>query len=199
MDSIKSQDIKDKLTHVTPNIQNYFGIKKYGVNVCDRIEYMLWKPNAFWISMNNDWERWCHSEDFGSLDKSIVCDVILKKDLKLLKVTTVKDAVSLAKILMPDFHSFPFYGRESNPADMISMSMYMTQKIKEGVIIGPEFWNPITENYDGVYYVNSWPLHGETFFNAWDADCIALFDGKNATLENPRSGKEIIDKLESEL
>jgi hypothetical protein len=81
---------------------------------------------------------------------------------------------------------------------MLTMSIYMTDKLKEGILIGPEFWDPIIKNYDGVYFLNSGTLHFDTFFNTWDAHSIALFDGKNATLSNPRSSKEIVDKIKEE-
>ena len=206
MDFIKSQNISEKLTHVMPSIMNYFGIKKYGIRQYHR-EHMLWKPKSFWISMNHDWERWCYGEDFGNISESVICNVKLKKDLKLLKVTTVDDAENLAKILMPDmkshrlFNNSPSIGFPFNRvrfADMLTMTIYITDKLKEGKLVGSELWDPITKNYDGIYYLNSNSLHFETFFNTWDCHSIALFDGSNATLTDFCSNQKLIDEIKKD-
>ena len=208
MDFIKSQNISEKLTHILNKKEDYDSIQKTGIKITTHEHYMLWKPEAFWISMEYDWEKWCHVEDFVNVSESVICDVTLKKDLRLLKVATIDDAENLARLLMPDiqpgdiFEHMYFkglrFGKDARLADMITLSQYQMNNMKNGKIIGPEFWNPITENYDGIYYLNSGSLHFDTFFNTWDAHCIALFDGKNAILSNPRSGKEIMDEIKKD-
>ena len=50
-------------------------------------------------------------------------------------------------------------------------------------------WEKVEEEFDGIYYINSWELHSMTYFNVWDCDSIALFNAKNMELLNPRLGK----------
>ena len=197
MKIIKSHQVPQKLTHVMPSVLNYFGIQKYGIKITSLNQHMLWKPEAFWISMDNDWETWCYWEEFGNTSKCIICDVTLKKNLKLLKITTLDDAEELASLLMPNYTPRRIFG-QTKLSDLISLSMYMTDKLEQGILVGPEIWNPIIKNYDGIYYVNSSSLHSETFFNTWDCHCIALFNGANATLSNPSLGKIIIDKIKKQ-
>jgi len=193
---IKSQDVKENLTHVLHKEEDFDKMAKEGIKITQLNHYMLWKPQAFWISMDYDWERWCTGENFGDMEKSTICDITLKNDLKLLKITNVKEAEELGKLLLPEeipSISRGIFGHEVRFSDMITLTIYQTEKMKQGHLIGPEFWDPVTKNYDGIYFLNSGSLHFETFFNTWDAHSIALFDGKNCTLSNPHSGKEIIN------
>ena len=198
MDFVKSQNIKETLTHVLHKEEDFEKISKIGIKITLHKHNMIWKPEAFWISMDYAWERWCTRESFGDMRESTICDVSLKDNLKFLKITNPREAEELGKLLLPKRFDVPelhMFRERIRYSDMFTLMIYQTEKIKQGILIGSEFWDPITKNYDGIYFRNSGSLHFETFFNTWDANCIALFDGKNATIYNPRLGKEIFDSF----
>lgn len=189
MDFIYSQKIKEKLTHMLSKKEDYKIMTNDGIKIFKRTNEMMWKPNCFWISMDSDWEKWCYGNDFRNAPEYYIVDIILKENLKLLKITNVNQAEELAQYILPDIQHT--YGWIKNKSDMSYMTICHFELVKQNKPSGPDIWKGIEKEYDGIYYRNSYALHSETFFNTWDAHCIALFDGNNASVTNLRSCKEI--------
>ena len=202
MKIIKSQEVSEPLTHVLHQREDYEGIKKNGFKITIHQHESVWKPNALWISVDHDWEQWCYLSGWGEIERGFVCDVSLKDDLKLIKITSIEDAEEMAEILMPDFDATSDLPKmfsdlpEFKPkkSDMLTMTMYLIDSYKRGIKVTPgSTWEALAEKYDGIYFRNSMSLHFDTFFNTWDAHSIALFDAKNATFSNPRGAREIVE------
>lgn len=195
-----SQDIKEPITHCSPTMESYKEAE-IGMFRQKEIKDMLFKPKSTWFSLNHDWERWCKSENFGDIDNMIISDVKLKDGLTFLKIETVVDAKELGRFLglREKTHRDKLFQDGEftvHEADMMAFTQYMIWEIGE-MSKGRTheyIWNKVISRYDGIYYKNSWELHSETFFNAWDVDCLAIFVPETrVTLSNPRLGKQVID------
>jgi len=181
--SIQSEDITAKLTHVT-KLEHYELMVTNGIKVKDMGEAgIIYKPPGFWISVDGDWERWCTGEEWGMNDKSIICDVIIKPDLKLLKISSVLEANLLIRFLVPDIPVYDFNGFTVEPCDLLNVTHYMLHCHRKGIrLTAKMLWKNVLDSYDGVYYENSGSLHMHSMFNAWDASSIVIFDSRNVEL-----------------
>ena len=193
MKFIQSQYITAKLTHLTPE-DGYHGMKKNGIKIPDRgKDSLIYKPPGFFISMNGDWERWCTAEEFRNVDGETICEVYVKPNLTFIRIENIEDANDLVRFLLPDIkNEFPdlndsfdrllgtFPGGEFPISDLLNFTRYQIKLLKKGVeMIHREVWGRALASCDGIYYVNSWELHMNTIFNAWDCDTLMLFDPRN--------------------
>jgi len=180
MRSINSEDITAKLTHVT-KLEDYQLMVKNGIKVKDMGDTgLIYKPPGFWISIDGDWERWCTAEEWGINDKSIICDVKIKSDLKFIRIASVHEANLLIRFLAPDIPVYDFNGFKVESCDLLNVTHYMLEYTRRGILLTSKIlWKNVLDNYDGVYYENSGSLHMNSMFNAWDASSIVIFDPRN--------------------
>lgn len=206
MRTIQSQSIKKPLTHIINGkepFQIYDKIVKDGFQFPDRNTPMLFKPpKVVWISMNYDWERWCRGESFLDIDKCVIADVKLKRNLKFAYVKNINDVINLTRYIMPkgydpikdnDFYiKYPKYIDRCSGINMMDLSSIMYWFLKKGIdFTKVNIWENVEDEFDGILYLNSWSTHMDSYFNAWDCDSIALFNPKDMELLNPRLGKGI--------
>ncbi len=187
MNLIQSQYITAPLTHLTPEA-GYIGMKKNGIKLVDRGKNALpYKPPGFFISMNGDWERWCTGENFRDVVGETICDVYIKPNLTFIRIENIDDANEIVEFILPDIkNEFPdlddkMFPRGEFPiSDLLNFSRYQMNLMKKGVeMIQREIWKKALDDFDGIYYINSWGLHMHTIFNTWDCDTLLLFDPRN--------------------
>jgi len=57
------------------------------------------KPNGLWVSVDNDWKRWCISEDYGKSELAHKCTITLKKKAKILYINYVNSMKLLVVLI----------------------------------------------------------------------------------------------------
>lgn len=180
---INSENILDKLTHVT-SPDGAAKMIKNGIKVKDMGDAgLLYKPPGFWISMNEGWERWTRGNDFQNDKSNVILDVKLKPGLRFARVSSITDAETLIRYLVPDIPQYEFSGFHVGRSDLLNVTHYMLEAHKQGLrLTAKMLWKKVLDNYDGVYYEDSETLHMRTMFNAWDVSSIVIFDPRNITL-----------------
>jgi len=183
---VNSQCITENLTHQTSHA-GYDAMIKNGIKICDMGENaLLYKPPGFWISINEDWERWCTGEEFRDIENATICNVYLKPNLLFIRISTVNDADELFLFLIPELkhhNLFPEYSFSTPLSDLINISTYQIEQLHKGnLVTARSVWGKALDSCDGIYYENSSNLHFNTIFNAWDCDSIVLFNPTNVTI-----------------
>ncbi len=114
------------------------------------------------MSVNKGRERWGLNHGFKKEKNMVSCRVVLQENLKILELSSRKDAVDLIKSVSEGF-------------------------VEKNIIfhkISQLFWRRVAahNNMDGILYKYTDYLHYNTFLKSWDCDSIVVFNPINATI-----------------
>jgi len=173
MNLIKSQRIKNKITHTT--FSKHIKLLVNGQCYVRPTKRDGMKPDGIWLSVDNGWEDWCKGEDF-MLDRDAQLQVQLKDDLEILVIDSMENFLTW-------MHEFEAY----NEVDKTKMYN------KEGFGIGyatfnPHLWAWTASKCDGIFVTDKgqWATRMDTFLYGWDCASICMFDPTHIKFHNPK-------------
>ena len=87
------------------------------------------KPEGFWLSVDEDWKRWCEGEEWGLDGLAHVTEFRLKPDAKILHIDSVKGLDEFTKRYgVQDVH------------ELRSIDWRPVKEAYDGIIIAPYQW-----------------------------------------------------------
>lgn len=177
MTIIYSQDVKEKLTHVT-SIAHGKQMLKEGVKLENKhplynkkayIEQARTKPWGFWISVNNGWEEWCKGENYGYTDENrTILNVELSPNLKLWKIDNMKDFIEIWE---------EYTGKPNKDKDL-NLCIFWKPDSKN-------FWQWLKQKgFHGVYITDKgqYETRFDTWLYGWDCASIVIFNPKQVSV-----------------
>lgn len=123
------------------------------------------KPIGFWYSVDEDWERWCHDENFGAKDYAHQFSVDLG-DTNILRLTTIKEIYEFGVKYRPPL-------LEDEPRGLHLDHMYID-------------WTRVAEEYDGIEIAPyQYPIRLEPefmWYYGWDCASGCIWRGPHVKL-----------------
>ena len=148
-----------KLTHWVRNKHVKAVLK--GEEISKKDHFNSFKPDGFWISVNNGWEDWCKSEMPHWIDNTRTClKAILSKDINLFVIESKEQFLKEFKNLT---------GKK-----YIELSI-------EGRKLKIVFHEKLAEKYDGIYLkLEPFLKHRLDFdfmyFYSWDCESMCIWN-----------------------
>lgn len=147
-----------KLTHTTTK-DDVKNIMNVGFLINDNKDHF--KPNGIWLSIDNDWERWCDANNFNQEKNEVILELKLHNQDKYWVIDSLDD----------------FYAKfnEFCAAKRIS---HTTGSIHDIMLSRPFFDWVKSKGYHGVILTKQGQIqtHMKTFMYGWDCASICVFN-----------------------
>lgn len=170
MKIIKSEDMNNhKITKVID--KNYAEQLYKGNFYRQKGRNIVNKPNGFWLSINEGWEKWCKSEQPDWIENSVVVELRLNPNYNIMVIDDVEDILSVWREYINES------GFKSMTPSGESISCFYSHDGEES-----KFWDWLIKKYklDAIYLTDEgqWRTCMTTMLYGWDCECMVVFNNE---------------------
>jgi len=126
------------------------------------------KPNGFWLSINEGWEKWCKSEMPEWIENSTIAELKFNPSYNIMLIEEVNDIIGAWN----DYLNESGFKSKYPKGDSIMCFYDENYNICN-------FWSWLINKYKltGIYLTNEgeWKTRMTTFLYGWDCESIVIF------------------------